>query len=257
MKQSTKNILTVLFGLLALFGVFFIIFWAQGKLRTKGTLSIVPTAIDQTDVFKNSNSGIGTEISNKEAPKKQSLPSSFLLSVPFQPQAPMGDWSEPYENACEEASIIMVKYYFDQKELSKDTMKREIDNAVAWEIENWGGHRDLDAHATATLAKEYFGLSGKVVREYSTQYLEEIIHSGKPIIAPSAGRKLGNPNFRGIGPQYHMLVVIGYNNDKSLFITNDPGTRNGKSYVYNQKILSDAISGPEENMAKEILVLEK
>ena len=38
-----------------------------------------------------------------------------------------------------------------------------------------------------------------------------------------------------------MLVIIGYDPDKKEFITNDPGTKNGGSYRYNEEVLYNAI----------------
>ena len=39
-----------------------------------------------------------------------------------------------------------------------------------------------------------------------------------------------NPNFKDGGPNYHMLVVTGY--DATGFVTNDPGTRLGQNFHY-------------------------
>jgi len=54
-----------------------------------------------------------------------------------------------------------------------------------------------------------------------------------------------------------MIVIIGWDDEKGIFITNDPGTRKGKSYVYKYQTVLDAISGPKENMEKAVVVLEK
>lgn len=188
-------------------------------------------------------------------PAEITLPKQKLLSVPFQPQAPFGDWSEPYENACEEASIIIVDHALKNQSLSKQEMKDEIDRSVNWQVENWGSHHDLPATQTLKLALEYFSLKGQLIKNVQIEQIKSQIAAGHPVIVPSAGRKLGNPNFRGQGPVYHMLVVIGYDDDQGLFITNDPGTRKGESYTYKYNILMNAISGPEENGEKSVLVL--
>ena len=57
---------------------------------------------------------------------------------------------------------------------------------------------------------------------------------------PSAGRELGNPNFKSPGPIYHNLVIRGYTKD-GKFITNDPGTRKGEQYIYDQDVVMAAI----------------
>ena len=52
-----------------------------------------------------------------EVPKE--LPEAVSLEVPFTAQAPDGDWSMPYQEACEEAVIIMAKAYLDGEDLSE------------------------------------------------------------------------------------------------------------------------------------------
>jgi hypothetical protein len=189
--------------------------------------------------------------------KEVQLPASYLLSAQFASQAPFGDWSQPYQDACEEASIIITKHYLESKGLTKDEMKTEIDQSVNWQKEKWGVHKDLDAQMTLLLARQYFGLNGKVLAGYDTALIKKYISSGTPVIAPTAGRKLGNPNFTGTGPEYHMLVIIGYDDARGIFITNDPGTRKGEKYIYKYQTLLDAVSGPNENMTKELIVLKK
>lgn len=200
---------------------------------------------------------VAAEPQASSPPAEITLPRKKLLSVPFQSQAPFGDWSEPYENACEEASIIIVEHALKNQSLSKQEMKDEIDRSVNWQVENWGSHHDLDAAQTLKLALEYFSLRGEVIKNVQIEQVKSQIADGHPVIVPSAGRKLGNPNFRGQGPVYHMLVVIGYDDDQGLFVTNDPGTRQGESYTYKYNILMNAISGPEESMEKTVLLLSK
>ncbi|MEK7643936.1 MAG: C39 family peptidase [Patescibacteria group bacterium] len=51
--------------------------------------------------------------------------------------------------------------------------------------------------------------------------------SGRPIIVPVFAPALWDKNFRGDGPDYHVMVLIGYDDSKGVFIVNDPGTANG------------------------------
>jgi len=252
--KKHSGILKTLIGLLVIAGLFFVVFYIQSRLRNK-TSGIAETRYDQTEIFQ--NGGVDINTLKTEQKKEVQLPASYLLSVPFASQAPFGDWSQPYQDACEEASIIITKHYLESKGLTKDEMKTEIDRSVSWQKEKWGVHKDLDAQMTLLLARQYFGLNGKVLAGYDITLIKKYISSGTPVIAPTAGRKLGNPNFTGVGPEYHMLVIIGYDDSKGVFITNDPGTRKGEKYIYKYQTLLDAVSGPDENMVKELIVLSK
>ena len=245
----------IVLGVVAIASVFLVVYFLQSRSKNK-LAGISETSIDQTEVF-NQSSGSGLSTVKTQEEEVRQLPGSFLLSVPFQSQAPFGDWSQPYQDGCEEAAIIIVEHYLDSSSLSKDQMKSEIDDAVAWQMANWGTHADLDADQTLTLAQNYFKLSGQVVRNYQLEDLKKYISSGLPIIAPTAGRQLGNPNFRGAGPEYHNIVIIGYDDSQGIFITNDPGTRNGKSYVYKYQTVLDAVSGPKEDLEKAVVLLNK
>jgi uncharacterized protein YvpB len=123
---------------------------------------------------------------------------------------------------------------------------------VDWEMKNWGAHSDLTAGKTLELAQAVYGLSGKVITNYSVDSIKQSIANGVPVIIPTDGRLLHNPNFRGSGPPYHMIVIKGY--DDKGFITNDPGTRNGESYYYPYQTVLDAVKNPEGG-AKELLII--
>ncbi len=259
MNLQAKKWLKLILGVLAIAGIFFIVALVQSRIAKRNSPDVTATPIEETAVFNGSSSaGVATVKTEEEkTPPAETLPAKFLLDVEFQSQAPFGDWSQPYQDACEEAAIITIQHYYNQKILNKEVMKDEINASVAWQTENWGPYHDLPADQILKLAKDYFNLDGKVVRDYSLEDLKKIIHSGKPILAPTAGRRLGNPNFTGAGPEYHNIVVIGYDDSRGIFITNDPGTRKGKSYIYKYETVLSAISGPSENMEKTIVVLTK
>jgi len=212
--------------------------------------AVTKTSIESTETTDTTQTNTKTSQNTTKE-----LPNKYLLKVPFVPQAPLADWSEPYENACEEASIIMIKNYLLGETLSREEMKSEIDTSVNWQLNNWGTHADLNAEKTLLLAREHFTLSGQTFLNADTNLIKKLIVNNSPVVIPTAGRKLGNPNFRGAGPEYHMLVVVGFDDTQGIFITNDPGTRKGENYVYKYEILVNAISGPHENMEKSVLVL--
>jgi hypothetical protein len=165
---------------------------------------------------------------------------SINLAVPFRPQAPFADWSEPYENGCEEASIIMVDYYLRGATLSAQQMKDAIDAQIAWQEKHFGGHFDLPIVKVKELAAVQYPYKFEIINPLTIDTIRKELQKGLPVIVPTAGRELGNPYFTSPGPIYHMLVIKGYTAD-GRFITNDPGTKRGADYVYTSSALMNAI----------------
>lgn len=189
------------------------------------------------------------------------LPAGILINVPFTSQAPTGVWDAYHEEACEEASIIIIKYYLDKKALNPGVAEEQIQKMIAFEIKNYGNYEDTDAQKNVKLASDFYGIKNlKVVYNFQKDDLKRYLSLGKPIIVPAAGRMLGNSNFTQPGPLYHNLVLIGYEGD--TIITNDPGTRKGRGYRYNIEVLYNAIHdfpGDKNNIVrgrKAMIVLE-
>jgi len=252
MLKKYKKSFEFISYLLAIAGLFLLVYHFQSRFENEAVSQLESKTSGEVEKLAEESDDMGEEDIEEIV-----LPEKFLLEVPFQSQAPFGDWSQPYQDGCEEASIVMVKRFLENKPLSREEMKSEIDLSVKWQVDNWGDHRDIDAEDTLKLANEHFDLPGNILRDYDLDLLKKYISSGTPIIVPTAGRLLGNPNYTGAGPEYHMLVIVGYNNESGVFITNDPGTRKGESYIYSYQTLLDAISGPHVNKEKAVIVLEK
>lgn len=170
------------------------------------------------------------------------IPSKIFISVPFTPQAPFGFWDKTYNEACEEASLIMVDSHFSEKKLLKDRARKEILSLVKFQEKMFGGHYDLTIKQTASLYSAYFKKNNFKIESDST--IDNILNElskGHLIVAPMAGRLLGNPYFKKPGPVYHMIVIIGYDLFKKEFITNDPGTRRGKNYRYSFETIKKSL----------------
>lgn len=171
------------------------------------------------------------------------LPESVNLAVPFMLQAPLQNWVQPYEDACEEASALMLDGFYDGriKNFEPNEALGMIDKLVAWEDKTFGYNQHTDVDDVVTILKKYFGHKNVVIRDFKTaDDLKKVLANGFPVIVPAHGKSLQNPNFKNGGPEYHMLVVKGYTKDGS-WITNDPGTRRGADYVYPRQILMDAV----------------
>jgi len=166
------------------------------------------------------------------------IPQTLQLKILFAQQAPFGNWDEAHEEACEEASMIMVDKYFRGQPLTEQIMEDELQQLLSWEAER-GYQVDLTAQETVDVLRDYFGRTAHLSADASADQIKYELSQGRLIIIPAAGRKLGNPNFKQPGPIYHMLVIKGYNSRE--FITNDPGTRKGNSYAYAHDVLVNAI----------------
>lgn len=154
----------------------------------------------------------------------------ILLAVPFVSQAPDGNWSQPYQDACEEAAVIMVEAFLSRRELSGGERDGAIVRMVEWQIQQYGSYKDTNSAETARLAKEYFSLSSRVVYQITAEDVKQELRAGRPVIVLVDGRKLDNPYYTAPGPEKHAVVIKGIEADE--FITNDPGTKRGEGYRY-------------------------
>lgn len=167
------------------------------------------------------------------------LPTKMDLDPDFASQAPTGDWGLPYQEACEEAALIIASKYFSREKLDNEIMAKEIVQVVAWEKENLATYTDTNLAEVKKIAAEYFQLSPAVMETITVESMKQELAAGSLLLVPTAGRQLGNPYYSGAGPVYHFLVVRGYDRDE--FITNDVGTKRGDGYKYKYQTLIDAI----------------
>jgi peptidase C39-like protein len=153
------------------------------------------------------------------------------LDVPFQAQAPFRDWSQPYQDACEEAAIIMVERSLRGATLSKEEMKAEILKIVDFENKRFGTYHDTNAQETAELAEAFYPhLRAELRYDVTADSITALLREGHPVILLVNGRKLGNPFYTPPGPDKHALVLKGIKGDK--FVTNDPGIGRGHDFMF-------------------------
>lgn len=170
----------------------------------------------------------------------EKLPDKIKIDVPFVSQAPFGIWDEYHEEACEEAALLMLVHFLNKDILDKDSAEKELQALIAFQIKNYGDYKDSNVAQTIRLAEDFYGLKNlKAVYDFSLEEMKKYLAQGQPVIVPTAGRLLKNPNFTSPGPWYHNLVLVGF--EKGAIITNDPGTRKGEGYRYEEKLLYSAI----------------
>lgn len=211
----------------------------------------------------------GTEPPTETTTTTQKIPRETVLQmVPFISQAPSSQWSDPiFQNACEEASMIMAARWAENRPLGPlNIVEEEIRTLSAEADERFGvDSYDTSAEDTAILLRDRFNITNaSVVRDASLSMLRQAIEEGSVIIVPADGRSLANPHYHVPGPEHHMLVIIGYDPDTREFITNDPGTRFGASWRYGEEHLYDSIRDyptgnhlPVTTREKTIIVITK
>lgn len=169
--------------------------------------------------------------------------SSFIENVPFAVQAPFGEWDDPlFQNGCEEAALVMASHWLSGKPLSPEIAKQEIIALSKYEKKQFGHSVDTSVVDTEKLLRDYYGVTTSKTRtDITLSDIRETLAAGVLVIVPADGRKLQNPHFTQPGPPRHMLVVIGYDAKTREFIVNDPGTRHGEGYRYDEDVLYAAI----------------
>lgn len=189
------------------------------------------------------------------------VPSSYNLALPFTSQAPAGVWDAVHEETCEEASAHMVVEYFagtPAGKLDVTSADRAMLDLVAYEEANGYGVSVSAAELKAIIDDFYDGAYAvEIIDNPSAEDLKTLLVDGYPVIVPAAGRMLGNPFFTGEGPLYHMLVLRGFEDGR--FVTNDPGTRHGENYTYEESVFMNAIhdwnNGDPVNGARRVVVM--
>ncbi|NCO04915.1 MAG: hypothetical protein GW939_02085 [Candidatus Magasanikbacteria bacterium] len=188
------------------------------------------------------------------------IPKKINLAVPFTSQAPEKNWDQPWQDACEEAAVLMVDAYYEGFGLSPLFAKDEIVKLLAYEEQfAWGGSIEIEK---IDQMFQYWSLvpqlSSRVLENPTVEDIKQQVASGRPVLVVADGKVLPNKYFQNGGPAYHALVVRGYTEDS--FITNDPGTQFGENLLYTYDDLMNSIrdwnGGDVKNGKRAVLVFE-
>jgi hypothetical protein len=239
-----SKLIKIFFVVIFLAGLFF-----GGRYFLRKSNTAPQTAIEQIkdEVLPPQPQTVPAENSSTSVSANQptvTLPGKVAIKVPFTSQAPFGVWDARHEEACEEASLIMLHAYLTNTGLNPTEAEKQIQNMIDFEIKKYGDYKDTSVEENVKLYDEFFGppsggKSLKVIYDFDKNDLKIELAKDNPIIVPAAGRELGNPNFTAPGPIYHNLVLVGYSGNQ--IITNDPGTRKGEGYRYDINVLYNAI----------------
>src|SRR3989338_1557729 len=206
---------------------------------------------------------------SSDLPTSSTLPSRINLAVPFTSQAPEKDWSQPWQDACEEAAVLMLDAYYKGYGLSPLFAKDELLKMIAWEEneKQWGW--SITIEQVKGLAEWYMGTkletrnspSSRTQAEgkLETNSNNEILNSNLDIVSNfdiriSNFHIIENPTVEQIKQSIasgHPVLVMAYGKalpnpyfrnlgpeyhalvilayTDTQFITNDPGTWRGEN----------------------------
>lgn len=163
----------------------------------------------------------------------------LILGIEFTSQAPEKNWRQPWQDACEETSIVIVDNFYNKKSLNTKTAKSEILKIFYIKEKVFGPSLDEDAEKMNYIINNFLNWEGRVVENLTLEQIKEEITNNRPVILPADGKILKNKYFNTSG--YHVFVISGYDDDKKMFITQEPGTRFGKNYLYSYDTVERAM----------------
>lgn len=184
--------------------------------------------------------------------KKIALPSIAVdskklavLPVLYINEAPSGNWSGPWKNACEEASIAMVDYYYRGKR-SVSIREAEEYMTILFEKQNslYGSNANSDAVQFKYLIDNFTSFNAQIVRNPTIEQIKEQIDLKHPVISLHYGFALENPNipFLRTGSSYHTMAIIGYDDAARQFIVNDDGDiKAGAGHRYGYELFMNSL----------------
>ncbi len=198
-------------------------------------------------------------IPEKEVHPPEPEDKSVLLEVPFVVQAPFGEWDNPiFQDACEEAALIMAMGWVERQQITSQEARAEIQAISDFQLENYGEYRDRSSSDTAQLMKDYYGYQNiRVKHDITIEDIKSELRKGNLVIVPVNGQLVKNPYYTLPGPERHMLVIIGYDSQTKEFITNDSGTRHGKSYHYSVERVYNSVRDYETGYHIPIIEIQK
>lgn len=223
--MKTKLINLVLIVIAGSASLFFLYGNSSDKISVQPTLQPVseaqPTPAPVAPITKTTVEEAGSAI--------------VLYTVPFTSQAPLGDWKDPrQQSGCEEAAALITMGWVRGETFTPSGAEQEIIAIAEYQTKNYGDYYDTSAKDTLDrILKGYFNYNNVSLKyDIGVEDIKRELSNGNLVIAPMNGQTIGNPYYTPPGPLRHMIVFIGFDDNKREFITNDPGTSRGKSFRY-------------------------
>jgi hypothetical protein len=158
-----------------------------------------------------------------------------ILAIPYVSQVPTNTWINPWANACEEASALMVEYFYTNKNNATKNEHREfMSRLFEWENKQFGYNDDTSAEQTKEFINNLTSFTATVKRNPTLEEILQELQNNRPVIAfvNQHTLYLETPS-RYPGNSLHVFVIQGFDENKQQFIIHDPA-RKGKNYSYSR-----------------------
>lgn len=232
MLKNKSVLITIILIILIIFGCLIFNFFPKNKVENK-----IIQVSNKVEEIKETIAPKPTKMLSSGIPNKHQIKTAFV------PQSPEKNWDQPWQDACEEASLLTVDYYYrkisnpDVQKIKEDLLK-----IFDFEIQQNFTH-DVNIEQMSLVAQKYLGYSTKIINNPSLEEIKEYISQDIPIIVPANGKTLyqENKHFKQGGPYYHNLVILGYDDNNQKFTVHDVGTQFGAYYKYSYSLVMQSI----------------
>ena len=243
---TTHTVRTIfVIGIVLVGGVFLLIIKDMSFETKNITTSTTNTEVLSIDV---ENKSVVEIITSTTLDFSDIITTTINLVVPYISQMPDGIFVKPWSKACEEATIIMIEEFYLKNKISLLPItvgKQGMSMLFAWEDKNFGYNDDTDASSTARIINDYSSFNAIVKRNPTLEEIKNEIKNNRPVISLHYGPALNNPylHFKVDGPQYHMIVLKGFDDKNKEFIAHDPGTYqySGNDFRYGYQTIMSSL----------------
>lgn len=181
----------------------------------------------------------------ESAPAEKEQSTISHIKMAYINEAPDDNWTGSWKNACEEAAIAIVEYYYTGvKTVDIEKVKAYMQTMFDAQKKEYGSDANSDSVRTLKLIEDFASFDAVIVTDPTLDSIKAEIDAGRPVIALHHGFDLGNKNipFLATGSSYHATVVTGYNDETKQFIVHDTGDRKaGADHLYSYEVYMNSL----------------
>lgn len=228
----------------------------RSEIEIKPEIKDKETTKTSSSIFKNilTNTPTEPETTPIIIPKEYDI-----QNMDFRSQAPYWNWNQPYQDACEEASLLIWYYYLKNFTKTKAEYNTDLLAMVDLEMEMlWYFESTTIMEMKQIINRRDKTIKAHIIEHPTIRDIEREISQNHVVVAPFYGKWLKNPHYALWGPEYHFMVIKWYN--QTNFITHDVWTLRWANREYTKSTIMDNIHDRNrtdvQKWAARILILE-